>query len=262
MNKIKMILKLNFKKYVIYRGNFIANTIFGVIPLIYQIFLWSAVYKYKDMINGYNFSMMIQYYICVFFLNNITFPREIARSISSDILSGDLNTYLIKPFGYLRMKFIEHISNRIISIFIIFIPMLLSVVIFNKSIEFLNIILFMIFSLNAFIAHFLIYCILGISVFWSEESSNLMDFWGMLGSVLSGACIPYAIMPAKIRDIFLALPFKYLTHYPINTIIEKNIYWMDVLTSWISSVGFSVGLFLILSILWKKGIDKYSAFGM
>ncbi|WDV48157.1 ABC-2 family transporter protein [Clostridiaceae bacterium M8S5] len=240
------------------------NTIFGIFPLIIQYFLWTAIYKYSNSktISGYNLMMMIQYFICVFFLTQITFPRQIARSISSDILSGDLNAYLIKPFGYLKMKFIEHIANRFVSISILLIPISIYVVIFNKNIGIANAILAIVFLINAFIAQFLIYCILGMSVFWTEESSNLMDLWGMIGGVLAGSYIPYTIIPVEIRSVLLFLPFKYLVYYPISVLVEENINYLEVLISWISSLGFLTVLFGVVIVMWKKGLKKYSAFGM
>lgn len=264
MNKVKMLLRLNFKKHTIYRGNFITNTLFGIFPLIVQYFLWTAIYKYSNnkVISGYDLMTMIQYFICVFFLNELTFPRQIARSISSDILSGDLNSYLIKPFGYLKMKFIEHIANRLVSISILIIPIAVYVIIFNQNIGKVNALLCFIFLINAFIAQFLIYCILGMSVFWTEESSNLMDFWSQIGGVLSGVYIPYAIIPVGIRNILFALPFKYLVYYPINILLENKINYSEVLVSWVSSTVFVLVLIALSIIIWKKGIEKYTAYGM
>ncbi|MBI9014071.1 MAG: ABC-2 family transporter protein [Clostridiales bacterium] len=261
----KVIVDTMIKKSVIYRGNFIANTVFSLFPLAVQFFLWKAIFvsSSNGEISGFTFNTVILYFIMVLIFNEATNPRQIARSVSDDILSGQLNNHLLKPVSYFRMKFIEHFANRLTSLSVLLPVIAVAVVIiYNVNFSLLNITFFTIFLAITFIFNFFIYMILAITVFWSEESSNLMDLWRQVGGVLSGAYFPLSLLPFAVSKYVLLLPFKYTTYYPIAIILNGKATFNEMLMATLVYSIWTIVLYSLVKIIWNKGILKYSAYGM
>lgn len=181
-----------------------------------------------------------------------------------DIQSGQLSTYLLRPFSYYKEKLLTEIPYRIlqggmgcIMVGIIFL--------FSKNIltihqSFISFLLTMIIIVLAFFLSFTIKMIVGLTAFWVTDIGGLFQLSEMLIFVFAGYILPLYLFPKPWDMIAYFLPYGYIIYFPtlalqgtINTAMLLHIIFIQLI--WLSSI------YLIYRHLWKYGIRKFTALG-
>ena len=110
--------------------------------------------------------------------------------------------------------------------------------------------------------YFLILFILGAIPFWVPELGWSSQFLIAIVAVdaLSGALFPINILPKLAQSIVLATPVPYLIYFPIEAYLGNVSGWglvggLLVGASWVGV------LWITLSVVWKRGLKSYQAFG-
>jgi len=263
LKNFKSCFVLKLHENVIYRANIFLNLCFGIIPLIVNIFLWSAIYgTTQGPIGGFTFNQMITYFILVFFCFNVTNAREVAVKIAEEIRDGTIHNFMIKPVNYLLLNFKFYICEKLIYIITIFVPFILFLFAIRNYIylKIENLLLFLISLFLAICINYIIFAILGLLTTWFEEISALLDLWVNITEFLSGGLFPLSLLPIKIQTIFSFLPFGYIISLPINIYMMKEL-TSEIIINILVQVIWIMILIIILVILWKKVTNKYSGYG-
>src|SRR5882724_9226326 len=116
MKKYLYVLNIGIQNNLTYRFNFLARTIFGLIPLIAVLYMWRTIYQGKGagaMVGSYSLAQMISYYLLVTIVDALTAVNEDDWQIAADIKDGNISQFLLKPIDYLWYRFCLFLSGRV-----------------------------------------------------------------------------------------------------------------------------------------------------
>ena len=247
------IIHIDLKKLKEYRSEFFANFMSAPIKLIIYAGLWYIITIYNSNSN-ISFNWIISYFVNVIIFEVLITPFcVITYDLMNDIKTGNLDIYLVKPYPYLSMKFFSNSKT-----FILFFPILFLNIILNfKSISLKEFIFVLILHITVIILVYLLFIIVGIFSFYIESVLALRDNMWNLIRLFSGSIIPISMYPEWLKNIANFLPFKYIYYEPINIILSGSITVNDIILQilWIAL------LFIIVEIMWKISLKRYSSQG-
>jgi len=249
--KIGFIYELNYKFYVVFK------LFFNIIPLIITLLIWNALYNSNtDITTILSQNSMIGYIIFANIAYNVISVD--AYEISSDIKDGNLNQYLLKPIHYIKNKFMLYLSKFIFNFILYFFPIGIFCCFYSISLS--KLLMFFSLLFVSFLISFFINCILSLLAFWFMDVSALFSMLSFIMSFLAGTLIPIDLMPDFLKQISFFLPFRYLGYETASILFfEKN--YNEFLVILLGGIIWTVILYIISKILWKKGIKIYGAYG-
>ena len=262
MSKFISIAKAEIKSMLVYRFNFIIYFLSVPIMLIIYYFLWKAIFAYtgKEMIKGFTFSAMISYYVLTQVVRGST-SHWIASMFSGDVRYGELASELLKPINYFFYRLSGLAGDRIFLFFAEVLPIFVIGLIFfglriNQFFPFF-IISLILASLLSFVLDFSV----GMSAFWFKENDGFLRAWWIVNRVMNGSLLPLVFFPGFLLTTSMYLPFQYSMYVPIN-IFLGNYSFSLVCKMLLIQAAWIVVTFLILNLLWKKGIKRFTGVGI
>lgn len=263
MEKYWLIIKNTYSEYAAYRLNFILWRVRVIIRFLITFFLWSAVIPAGSQLFGYTRQYMLSYVILVYIVSNFVFATR-TQDIGSEINTGNLTNYLLKPLGYFSFLASRDISDKLLNfgftvgeIFIIFI--ILKPPFFYQT-NFFFLFLSLIAFILAIVIYFLISIILGFIGFWSTEVWATRFVFMILLDFLAGNYFPLDILPKIIFNILYLTPFPYIYYFPVKVYLG-NLGSFDLLKGFIVLVIWLLLLKESVLYLWRKGLKVYTAEG-
>lgn len=185
-----------------------------------------------------------------------------AHSVSQEIRDGEITQHVLKPFSYMWMKFWSTFPNAFIK-FVVgsVIIVILFLLGFQVSTNLLNCFLFLLTLILAILGNYLIYFLVGLASFWTQQVYGFGAFVSIASSLVSGRLIPVDLLPSQIVVISNILPFRYLIFFPTEVFLGKlnpnEIFTgIAIQTVW-------VGILYIVSLLvWRLGQKEMEAIGI
>ena len=104
MRKYWHVFLVGIQNNLTYRFNFLARTLFGLIPLVATLCLWQTIYRGKGpgaSVGSYSLAEMISYYLLMTLVDALTAVNEDDWQIAADIREGNISQFLLKPIDYL-----------------------------------------------------------------------------------------------------------------------------------------------------------------
>jgi len=258
------IIKANWQRMLTYRFTILAYRIGEVIEIIILILMWSAIYSNQDMIKGFSLKEMLTY-VLFGSLVHILIKNFVYDRVSEEIKNGKLSLFLIKPISYLGYTFALSVGQfffiTILSVITHLVVILFFIDKFILNFETLYLAVILIMVILAFIIEFLIAYLIGLIAFWTDETTGIYATISRLKKFFSGGYFPISLLPSIFVSISLYFPFAYSFFVP-SQIYLKKISIEDGLKGLITQIVWIVLLYLIIKIVWKKGIKKYEGVGI
>lgn len=246
-----------------YRFNFLSNLIFSFIPFATNLLIWIAVYNSTGNGFGYSLKELITYYFIILIVNNLI-VNKVQGEVASDIKQGTLNKYLLKPLSYMGYYFFKDLPNRIIYIVVGLLPITILGLLLNKYIVFsinLKTFLFFVFSLFiGYIINFLLSFLISECSFYFSEVTSFFPPINVLKDIISGRVFPLNIIPKSLYQVLLFTPFQFTGYFQVMIILNRYSESEIIQTLFLGLVWI-VALYLLCKLLWRRGLNKYSAFG-
>ena len=263
MGKIGAIFKISTKDRIIERSQVIFWLFLSITPLLVSLFIWKSVYSSGENVAGYSLAELTTYTFCSSILSWIKI--QVHWRTSRDIASGKLSGHLLRPFHYISYRFFRTIADRSVDI-LISIPAFFALAIFLKPlillpknpVQVLTTIAFVI-PLTVLLGFFYTLCLGQIS-FWTLEAGGIFYLANSLAQFAGGGFLPIPAFPEPWRTILTALPFRYFFSFPINVYLGK-IPPNEVLFGILAQIFWVIALGAFASTLWKRGLQKYGAYG-
>src|SRR5438045_3002353 len=125
MKKYRHVINVGIQNSLTYRFNFLARSLFGLIPLIAMIYVWRAIYSANENANvvTYTFAEMVSYYLLTTVVDALTAVNEDDWQIAADIKDGAISQFLLKPIDYLWYRFCLFLSGRITYLAVAAVPL-------------------------------------------------------------------------------------------------------------------------------------------
>jgi ABC-2 type transport system permease protein len=268
MTKYWTVFKVGLSERLVYRFNFFAGVFIQFLPLVTQFFLWSAVFSTRDgaPIAGYTLSSMMAYYMLIHVARSFSSMPNLARTTANEIREGDLNKYLIRPIDYMVYTLCLRMAHKLCYYLMACIPFgivitwLISSGYFAPWPGWETFGCFILSLAMAFTMGFLLHMMFGLIGFWLLEVNTLLFIYFMLGYFFNGHMIPLDLLPEWLKGIVMNLPFKYEAYFPVTVYLgrysrDELLYEFGIEALWI------IGLFLMVKILYHRGLKRYGAYG-
>jgi len=243
-NILFVYLKNTFKESMSFKLNNLLVIIGHIVAALLNFYLW--YYIGGNGIGSLNKSEIIVYVLMLYGIS-MSVNQNADYYIAQDIRSGDIIIDLVRPFNYIYLQLLKRFSSFVYNVVIFVIPCLI-ISLFIVKISLLNILLFFMCLIMAFLLTFLIDCIFGLLICKVMNNWGIDTMKGMFMGLLSGELIPFFLLPSALTFVLSILPFYYISYYPIMILIGKEWNWYLILVL----IGWLIVLYVVVLILWKK----------
>ncbi len=207
---------------------------------------------------------MLTYVLLTLFINGIVFSTQTFK-IAEEINFGTLSNFLIKPVSYFLYNLARDLADKFLNIFFSIIEFIILIYLIKPEIFIQTdpfiISVFCFSVIMASILYFEIGILLSFIGFWSNETWAPRFLFFILVSFLSGMYFPLDIMPSFIFNFLSYLPFTYLVYFPLKIFLgQLNNFF--IIKGMLISFFWMLIFYLLLKILWHKGLKTYTAEGM
>src|SRR5262245_49872735 len=227
------ILRIALEERLVYRGDFMLGTLMRFLPLVTQVFLWTAIFSVvqKD-VAGYSKDELIAYYILVNVGRAFSSMPGLASSISRSILDGSIKKFLIQPVDMIGYLLLTRVAHKLVYYLVAFIPF--AIVFFLCRSYFPGwpaphvFIAFLASLVMAFLLGYFLDACIGMIGFWFLEVTSLLFVYMLLNYFLCGQMFPIELLDGvKVFGNFSAgdavriLPFQYMAYFPTAVFLGK-----------------------------------------
>jgi ABC-2 type transport system permease protein len=185
--------------------------------------------------------------------------------MSRSIQSGKIILDLLKPMKFRAYTFWSYSGSHVVSFIMTFIPTFIVVMIITKgAIPIgMNLVYFIIATLFALIVNFNIEMIVATICLYTESTWGINIVKETIVLLLSGASIPLAFFPEKLRAVVDYMPFRAVYDIPLTILLEKN--GSDTLQGLLPMFGFQLLWIVILTaagtLFWNYSVKKITVNG-
>jgi ABC-2 type transport system permease protein len=260
-----LILRTAIEERLVYRADFAFSTLVRFLPIVTQIFLWSAIFQNDSSrtMKGYNFPQMVSYYLLVMLARAFSSMPGLSTGIAGSIADGSVRKYLIQPVDMLDHLFWHRVAHKLVYYGIAAGPFALVFWLCRAHLPgwpaWPVTAAFVASLLMSFAIGFLIEALIGLIAFWFLEVSSLIFIYMMLSYFLSGHMIPLELLSQWI-PIVDVLPFRYLAYTPAAIMLgkipaEQLPVELMIQATWI------IALLMMNRLAFHQGVKRYSSFG-
>lgn len=232
------------------------------LTLIY--FLWKSIYASAgcEVVNGMTFEGTMIYLVLASALYNFM-EMYIVWYMGRNIQSGKIVLELLKPLKYKNYMFWTFSGNLIVNFFATFLPTFIVVMFVTKGIIpiGMNLLYFVIGVILAVIINFNIDFLIGTVCLYTESIWGINIMKQVIVSLLSGATIPLAFFPDKVRDIVNYLPFRAIYDTPLTLLINRDCNSQYIISKLGFSLIWAIGISIITTLFWKISVKKITVNG-
>ncbi len=264
-----MILRTALEERLVYRGDFALGTLMRFLPIITQIFLWSAVFgslaSNKDTIAGFHFEDMVAYYLLTMIARAFSSMPGLASGIAIQIRDGEIKRYLIQPIDLIGFLLLNRIAHKVAYYTVATAPFAL--VFFLCRDYFLGgwpgwyvFSAFVASLVMGFLIGFFLEATIGMIGFWFLEVTSLLFIYMLFSFFLSGHMFPLALLPDNVEWFVNLMPLKYLAYFPAAVFLGK-IPPEDLPMELAIEFAWLVFFIFLCRFAYKNGVKRYSGFG-
>ncbi len=267
MRKYWHVVGIGVQNSLTYRFNFLARTVFGLIPLIAIMYVWKTIYAGNGSaatIGTYSLARMISYYLLTTIVDALTAVNEDDWQIAADIKDGNISQFLLKPIDYLWYRFCLFLSGRLTYMAVAALPLALFILYLRRYFvlppDWTAFGCFLFSTLLTAMLQFFTSYAMAMLAFWVLEVSTFIFILFAFEYIASGHLFPLDILPATTQKILFFTPFPYQLYFPISVYMGK-VTGPELAKGLFVQFTWVVAAFLIARFAWARGLKKYSAVG-
>ncbi|HWY79649.1 MAG TPA: ABC-2 family transporter protein [Candidatus Sulfotelmatobacter sp.] len=231
----------------------------AVTPLILLLFWRGASH-----INGWTSAEITSYYLFAIAIFAGTMCHHEEKVGITDIQAGGLTMYLLKPFSYIKLLFLNEIVYRMLQGTLGFVLLGCLVLIFPNifafthafDIFFVSCLIF----ISAFMLTFIFKTVVGLLGFWMTETRGAFEAVSVLIVIFSGVLMPLVFLPSWMQSLTMVLPFSYMLYFPVIA-FEGKLTMLQCGQVLLGQLIWMAALYVFYRILWKYGIEQYTGVG-
>ena len=251
MRKYWLVFTNSVATWLTYRVNFLWRITGHILSVLIIYLLWSTILKSGFGAGVYSQTSLTMYYLAIAFVES--FAAYDYHLVADDIRLGYLSSDLVRPYNYYLRVFVQGLADKFM-ILLIFVPVFISVI----KLE--NIGVITITLMLAVIMRFLIVLTIGGLAFWFNRVHGFHSALFTIGGLFSGELIPTDLLPAKLQTFADILPFKYFSFVPAKY-LSGNFADQNVAFNFLMQVVWIIIWFLIVKLIWTKGLKKFESAG-
>lgn len=267
MNKYWHVINVGIQNNLTYRFNFLARTLFGLIPLLAILYMWRTIYAGNGRgseVGTYTLAQMTSYYLVVTLVDALTAVNEDDWQIAADIKDGNISQFLLKPIDYLMYRLCLFVSGRITYLAVAAIPLALFFLALRQYLvppaDWQVLWLFALSVVLTALLQFFISYAMALLAFWVLEVSTFIFILFAFEYIASGHMFPLDILPHGLSQALFFTPFPYQLYFPVGIYMGK-ISGAALVKGMLVQFGWVATAYGFARWMWQRGIRKYSAVG-
>ncbi|MDX1947847.1 MAG: ABC-2 family transporter protein [Pirellulaceae bacterium] len=261
-----MILRVSLAERLVYRGDFALGTLMRFLPIVTQIFLWTAVFAARDeqSLAGFTRDELVAYYLLTMVARAFSSMPGLASGIAAQIRSGEIKKFLLQPVDLLGFLLLGRVAHKLAYYIVAIGPFALvfflcrgyftgwpSVTALSAGI--LSLVL-------AFLLGYFLEACMGLIGFWWLEVSSILFVYMLFSFFLSGHMFPIDMLPEPWHTLVSLTPLQFLAFFPAAVLLEKIQGW-QLVWGLVAEAGWVLFFLLLSRVLFHFGTQRYSAYG-
>lgn len=264
------ILRICLEERLVYRGDFILGTLMRFLPIVTQIFLWTAVFASVrgGDIRGYSSHDVIAYYLLTMVSRAFSSMPGLASGIARQVREGEIKKFMIQPIDLLSFLLLARIAHKLVYYIVAAVPFALVFWLcgdyFPPWPEPTQALAFVASLIMGFLLGFYLEATIGMLGFWFLEVSSLLFVYMLFNFFFSGHMFPldflYGFLPDWLAKVVMLQPLQFLAYFP-------SAVWLGKVQGWDLALGLMLQaawvLFFIGASRWamNAGYQRYSGYG-
>jgi ABC-2 type transport system permease protein len=263
MHKYYRVFANTWGEILSYRLNFFMWRFRVVLQLLTMFFLWSTLIPRGGSLFGYSQAQMLTYILGTSLITSIVLATK-TFEVGEQITTGNLSNFLIKPISYMKYWFARDMGDKAMNIFFTVIELTIIILLLKPPLFLqtnpLALFYTLIACLLAMIMYFFFGFLVGLIGFWSNEVwGPRFIIWILLG-FFAGSLFPLDILPRPVFQVLQVLPFTYLLYFPLKIYLGQLPIQL-ILQGFMVSLSWVFILFIMIKLVWNKGLKIYGAEG-
>src|ERR1041385_848505 len=228
LGKYRHVINVGIQNNLTYRFNFLARTLFGLIPLIAMLYVWRAIFEGKgpgELVGTYTYAQMVSYYLLATLVDALTAVNEDDWQIAADIRDGNISQFLLKPIDYLWYRLCLFLSSRLTYLAVAAVPLTLFILCLHNyfvlPVNGAALGWFLISIVMTALLQFFISYAMAMLAFWVLEVSTFIFILFAFEYIASGHLFPLNILPPLVERALFFTPFPYQLYFPVSIRSEE-----------------------------------------
>lgn len=266
-----IIFRTCVEERLVYRGDFALGTLMRFMPILTQIFLWTAVFSATAgaMIGDYTREDVIAYYLLTMLGRAFSSMPGLASGIALQIRTGEIKKFMIQPIDLLGYLLLARIAHKLVYYAVAAGPFAL---VFWLCGDFFpaewpdatTLAAFILSLLMGFALGFFLEATLGMIGFWFLEVSSLLFVYMLANFFFSGHMFPLDFLtdsvPEWLATILWFQPLKFLAYFPAAVYLGK-ITGPELWQGLALQAAWVLFFFTTARLAMQRGYQRYSGFG-
>ena len=267
-------LVICLEERLVYRGDFVLGTLMRFLPIVTQVFLWTAVFgaTSSGSIAGYSRNDIVAYYLLTMVSRAFSSMPGLASGIARSIRDGSIKKYLVQPVDYVGYLLAARIAHKLVYYAVAILPFA-GVFLFCRDYfppipDWTTLGAFTLSLVLSFLLGFFMEATLGMLGFWFLEVSSIVFAYMLVQYMLSGHMfpldmlrdIPTGVAGVSVADVVRFLPFEYTAYFPAAVWLGK-VQGAELVRSLLVEAAWVGVMIVACRIAWWRGTRRYSAFG-
>jgi ABC-2 type transport system permease protein len=267
-----IILRIALEERLVYRGDFALGTLMRFLPIVTQIFLWTAIFDAiraessdRSTIAGYRLDDVVAYYLLTMVTRAFSSMPGLASGIARQIRDGEIKKYLVQPVDFLGFLLLSRIAHKVAYYSVALIPFAIVFFLCRGYFEagwprWEILAAFTMSLVMAFLLGFFLEATIGLIGFWFLEVSSLLFVYMLLNFFLSGHMFPLDMLPQPWEQLVELLPMKYLAYFPAAVFLGK-VSDADIARGLWIEAGWIACFLIAARWMYHRGVRRYSGYG-
>lgn len=260
LKALPTMLRIGFSEAVAYRAEMIIWVLATTMPLI-MLALWSAVAR-TGAVGRFGQAEFVGYFLAAFCVRQLT-SSWVAWLLSYEVRQGTLAMRLLRPISPLLAYATEVLAGIPLRLLVVAPVVAISLWVVGAGAVPGSLGGWGLFGLSlvgAWLITFYLNVLLGTLSLYLESSQKLMDIYMVLYFVCSGYMFPVEFFPPGVRTVIDVLPFRYQMGLPVELMTGAHATG-PALVLLAKQWGWVVGLGVVATLVWRRGLARFAAFG-
>jgi ABC-2 type transport system permease protein len=267
-------LVICLEERLVYRGDFALGTVMRFLPIVTQVFLWTAVFTATSRpdIAGYSRNDIVAYYLLTMVTRAFSSMPGLAGGIARGIRDGSVKKYLVQPVDYVGFLLAARVAHKLVYYAVALLPFAAVFVVcrdfFPPPPDGATIAAFLLSLLLSFLLGFFMEATLGMVGFWLLETASIVFAYMLVQYLLSGhmfpidmlAGIPTGVAGVSVADVVRWLPFEYTAYFPAAVWLGK-VRGAALARDLAIEAVWVVIMAVACRVAWRRGTRRYAAYG-
>jgi len=267
-------LSISLEERLAYRGDFVLGTLLRFLPIVTQVFLWTAVFSATNRgdIAGYSRNDIVAYYLLTMVTRAFSSMPGLAGGIARSVRDGSIKKYLVQPVDYISFLLAARVAHKLVYYAVAVLPFAAVFYacrgFFPPLPDAVTLAAFAVSLLFSFLLGFFMEATLGMLGFWLLEVSSIVFAYMLLQYLLSGHMFPLDMLAdvatgipgTSLADLVRWLPFEYTAYFPAAVWLGK-IRGLDLGRALLIEAVWVVVMAAACRVAWLRGTRRYSGFG-